>query len=216
MPAWSEVSEALFLDALWQEKNAITSNEKLLALIGGLVEPDFIEDLTQGLLRAPMALRVSPYILSLINWTTPLTDPLRRQFLPLGSELENDHPLLQFDSLGEQDDSPVPGLTHRYPTKALFLPISTCPVYCRFCTRSYAVGADTEQVAKVHLSVNRERWKAAFDYIAKQPELEDIVVSGGDAFRLKPEQLRTIGHALLDMPHIRRVRFATKGLPFSR
>ncbi|SCX22985.1 L-lysine 2,3-aminomutase [Agrobacterium sp. DSM 25558] len=209
---WRDLSEETFLDTLWQEKNAVTSREKLSILVGDLVGPTFLEDLAQGMSRAPMALRVSPYILSLIDWSTPLTDPLRRQFLPLGSELEDDHPLLQFDSLGEQNDSPVPGLTHRYPTKALFLPITSCPVYCRFCTRSYAVGTDTDQVVKVHLSVDRERWKAAFDYIAKQPELEDIVISGGDAFRLKPEQLRIIGHALLDMPHVRRIRFATKGL----
>lgn len=212
IPIWRDLPEEIFLDTLWQEKNAVTSCEKLSALVGNLVGPVFLEDLAQGMSRAPMALRVSPYILSLIDWATPLTDPLRRQFLPLGSELEDDHPLLQFDALGEQNDSPVPGLTHRYPTKALFLPISTCPVYCRFCTRSYAVGTDTDQVTKVHLSVDRERWKAAFDYIGKQPELEDVVISGGDAFRLKPEQLRIIGHTLLDMPHVRRVRFATKGL----
>ncbi len=55
---------------------------------------------------------------------------------------------------------PVPGLTHRYPDKALFLALDTCPVYCRFCTRSYAVGLDTEEVEKFHLRVNAERWQA--------------------------------------------------------
>lgn len=56
--------------------------------------------------------------------------------------------MLRFDSLNEREDSPVPGLTHRYPDKALFLPQPSCPVYCRFCTRSYAVGGDTEVVEK--------------------------------------------------------------------
>ena len=63
----------------------------------------------------------------------------------------------------EQADAPVPGLTHRYPDKALFLALDTCPVYCRFCTRSYAVGVDTDEVEKVQLKVNEERWERAFD-----------------------------------------------------
>ncbi len=54
---------------------------------------------------------------------------------------------------------PVPGLTHRYTDKALFLALDTCPVYCRFCTRSYAVGIDTEEVEKFQLKVNAERWE---------------------------------------------------------
>ena len=79
----------------------------------------------------------------------------------------------------------MPGLTHRYPDKALFLPLDTCPVYCRFCTRSYAVGIDTEEVEKVELSVSAERWQRASQYIASRPELEDIVISGGDAYNLR-------------------------------
>src|SRR5262249_52790501 len=107
--------------------------------------------------------------------------------------------------------APVPGLPHRSTDKALFLPLDTCPVYCRFCTRSYAVGIDTEEVEKVQFNVNAERWKAAFDYVASRPELEDIVISGGDAYNLRPSQLREIGQALLDMPNVRRLRYATKG-----
>ena len=80
---------------------------------------------------------------------------------------------------------PVPGLTHRYVDKALFLALDTCPVYCRFCTRSYAVGIDTEEVSKFQLKVNVERWQQAFDYIRSRPELEDIVISGGDAYQLR-------------------------------
>ena len=92
---------------------------------------------------------------------------------------------------------PVPGLTHRYFDKALFLPLDTCPVYCRFCTRSYAVGIDTEEVAKFQLKVNVERWQRAFDYIRSRPELEDIVISGGDAYQLRAEQITQIGETLL-------------------
>jgi lysine 2,3-aminomutase len=86
-----------------------------------------------------------------------------------------------------------------------------CPVYCRFCTRSYAVGIDTEEVTKFQLRVNQDRWQRAFAYIASRPELEDIVVSGGDAYQLRPEQLTQIGETLLAMPHVLRIRYATKG-----
>ena len=102
-----------------------------------------------------MSVRVTPYLLALIDWENPYADPLRIQFIPLGSRLLPDHPKLDLDSLHEQADAPVPGLTHRYPDKALFLPLNTCPVYCRFCTRSYAVGVDTEEVEKVELRVER-------------------------------------------------------------
>ena len=111
----------------------------------------------------------------------------------------------------EQEDAPVAGLTHRYQDKALFLPLDQCPVYCRFCTRSYAIGLDTEEVEKVHLRASDERWQRAFQYIASRPELEDIVISGGDAYQLRASQLTEIGEALLAMPNIRRMRFATKG-----
>jgi lysine 2,3-aminomutase len=158
-----------------------------------------------------MALRVSPYILSLIDWDDPYADPLRRQFIPVASKLLPDHPKLTLDSLHEQADAPVPGLTHRYPDKALFLVLDTCPVYCRFCTRSYAVGLDTDEVEKVSLKATEERWEKAFTYIRQRPELEDIVVSGGDSYQLKARQVTLIGERLLSMPNIRRIRFATKG-----
>jgi lysine 2,3-aminomutase len=106
---------------------------------------------------------------------------------------------------------PVEGLTHRYVDKALFLALDTCPVYCRFCTRSYAVGIDTDEVEKFHLKVNAERWQRAFDYVKSRNELEDIVISGGDAYQLRADQLSEIGDALLAIPHVRRMRFATKG-----
>ena len=90
-------------------------------------------------------------------------------------------------------DAPVPGLTHRYPDKALFLALDTCPVYCRFCTRSYAVGIDTDERREGQPQADEERWEQAFEYIASRPELEDIVISGGDAYNLRAEQITAIG-----------------------
>ena len=211
IPAYAEVDEATFLDHKWQSKHTITNVDKLLGAVRGLVSAEFLRDATDGFQRAPMSVRVSPYLLSLINWEDPYSDPLRIQFIPLASRLLPDHPKLGLDSLHEMADSPVPGLTHRYPDKALFLPLDTCPVYCRFCTRSYAVGIDTQLVDKVDLHVSEERWQKAFAYIASRPELEDIVISGGDAYNLRPQQLREIGETLVKLDNVRRMRFATKG-----
>jgi lysine 2,3-aminomutase len=211
IPAYRAVDEATFLDSDWQARNSVTNTKKLLAAIEGIAPQAFVDDVTEGFRRAPMALRVSPYILALIDWDNPYEDPLRRQFITVASRLLPDHPKLTLDSLHEQADAPVPGLTHRYPDKALFLVLDTCPVYCRFCTRSYAVGLDTDQVDKVSLKATEERWEKAFQYISERPELEDIVVSGGDSYQLKARQITLIGERLLALPNIRRIRFATKG-----
>jgi lysine 2,3-aminomutase len=211
IPAYRAIDEATFLDHAWQAKNSITRVGKLVETIEGMVPQGFVEDLENGMKHAPMSVRVSPYIVSLIDWERPYEDPLRIQFFPLASRLRPDHPKLGLDSLAEQADAPVPGLTHRYGDKALFLPLDTCPVYCRFCTRSYAIGLDTDEVEKVHLRPNDERWRRAYQYIASRPELEDIVVSGGDAYQLRATHLEEIGDALLAIPNVRRMRFATKG-----
>lgn len=211
IPAYADVTEAEFLDHKWQAKRSITKPAKLLEALQGLVSDSFIEDVSRGFARSPMAVRVSPYLLSLIDWDDPYNDPLRIQFIPVGSRLQPDHPKLELDSLHEQADAPVPGLTHRYRDKALFLALDTCPVYCRFCTRSYAVGTDTENVEKVQLKVSNERWQKIFEYVQSRPELEDIVISGGDSYQLRPEQIKLIGESLLQMDNIRRMRFATKG-----
>ena len=210
IPKFRDVDEATFLDHVWQGRNSVKTPEELLETIRGLAPLDFIEDAAEGFAHAPMAVRVSPYALALIDWADPYHDPIRRQFIPLRSALLPDHPRLTLDSLHELQDAPVPGLTHRYTDKALFLALQTCPVYCRFCTRSYAIGPDTEDVDKVHLTTPHE-WQRIFDYIASRPELEDIVISGGDAYQLPAKSISLIGEALLAIPHIRRMRFATKG-----
>jgi lysine 2,3-aminomutase len=211
IPAYAAVTEAEFLDHSWQAKHSITNVPKLLAALRGLVSDAFFKDAEEGFRHAPMSVRVSPYLLSLVDWSQPYEDPLRIQFIPVASRHLPDHPKLDLDSLHERVHMPVPGLTHRYSDKALFLALDTCPVYCRFCTRSYAVGIDTEEVQKFHLRVNQDRWSQAFAYIASRPELEDVVISGGDAYQLRPEQITQIGQALLAIPHVRRFRYATKG-----
>jgi lysine 2,3-aminomutase len=212
IPAFADVDTDTFLDHSWQARNSVTNPARLKAVLQDRVDSRFYDDLEAGYKRAPMAIRISPYILSLMNWDDPHNCPLRTQFVPLNSHLYDDHPLLDLDSLHERADSPVPGLTHRYGDKVLFLPLDTCPVYCRYCTRSYSIGTDTEEVEKTSFRVNIARWQQAFAYLASRPEVEDVVVSGGDSFNLRPDQLEAIGMTLLGIPNIRRIRFATKGI----
>ncbi len=212
IPAYADTTAAEFGDHRWQQRQTVTNVRQLRDTLGAIVPESFYEDLAAGIDAAPMALRISPHLLALVDWHEPLGDPIRTQFLPLHSQQEPNHPMLQFDSLHEQEDSPVPGLTHRYRDKALFLPQDSCPVYCRFCTRSYAVGNDTPEVEKLKLTANIGRWEQAFAYIASQPQLEDIVISGGDSYNLKADHIELIGRRLLEMPNIRRIRYATKGL----
>lgn len=211
IPGYEAISKETFLDFKFQTKHSVTSVDQLEKVLGRLVSPAFIDDVRAGMARAPMNLRVSPYTVSRMDWSDPYTDPIRIQFVPVASHQIPDHPRLTLDSLHEQSDAPTPGLTHRYHDKALFLPLDVCPVYCRFCTRSYAIGGDTDTVSKSRLKPNSERWHQGIAYLASRPEIEDVVVSGGDAFMLPAAHLETIGNLLLSIPHIRRIRIATKG-----
>lgn len=211
-PVFADIDRETFFNHKWQAQNTLARVEALIEVLRDVVSAEFLDDVASGFRKAPMSIRVTPYLLSIIDWQQAVTDPIRRQFIPLGSEILTDHPMLGFDSLNEQGDSPVPGLTHRYKDKALFLALDTCPIYCRFCTRSYAVGVDTETNNKINIRATSDRWNKVFEYIASQPQLEDIVISGGDVYQLKPAQLSQIGEALLAMKNIRRIRFATKGL----
>ncbi|OBT66342.1 hypothetical protein VE03_04861 [Pseudogymnoascus sp. 23342-1-I1] len=228
---WKDVPEENFLNYQWQIKNTVQGESKLLQFLEGVLpkklpaprdpnsplsqiktRDDFLGEVKEAIRIAPMAIRITPHTLSVADWNNPFDDPIRRQFIPLRASLLPDHPKLTLDSLGEEHDSPVKGLVHRYHDKALFLATSVCNVYCRFCTRSYAIGADTETVTKNSLKPTRRRWDEMFDYIASTPTLSDIVISGGDAYYLTPDQLYDIGTRLLAIPHIRRFRYATKGL----
>src|SRR3954453_22127495 len=80
IPAYAAVSEAEFLDHRWQAKHSITNVAKLLSTVEGLVPAEFFRDAEDGFRKAPMSVRVSPYLLSLIDWSAPYEDPLRIQF----------------------------------------------------------------------------------------------------------------------------------------
>ncbi|KAF1917103.1 hypothetical protein BDU57DRAFT_557171 [Ampelomyces quisqualis] len=226
---WNGVPAEEFNSYRWQLRNTVTDKYKLFDFLSKALpeelgqsknillqnirrKDEFIEDAVAATKLAPMAIRLTPHILSRVDWNNPLDDPIRKQFIPLASGIIPDNEHVKLDSLHEEEDSPVPGLVHRYPGRALFLATSICPVYCRFCTRSYAVGAGTDSVTKKPQKPSRKRWETVFQYIENHPDLQDIVVSGGDAYYLQPDDLRAIGERLLSIDHIQRVRFASKGL----
>lgn len=212
IPLFSKTSADEFRDTLWQMKNSVTSLTSLHKTLGDRLSEEFYKDVEAGFHHAPMAIRISPYVLSLIDWDNPYEDPLRKQFLPVRSQQVADHPELHLDTLHEVGDSPVPGLTHRYPDKVLFLALDICPVYCRYCTRSYAIGTSTDTVEKVKFAQDKARYEQVFAYLKKNPQVEDVVLSGGDAYMLKADRLQFLVENLLKIPHIRRIRIATKGL----
>ncbi|CAK7241477.1 MAG: hypothetical protein STHCBS139747_002939 [Sporothrix thermara] len=233
IPVWKDVPAEDFLSYAWGIKHTVQGEAKLASFLeqvlpdqvpmddldnvncqGALMQTreELVADVVDGIKTATMSTRMTPYILSRIDWNNPRNDPVFRQFIPVKSRMLPDHPKLKLDSLDEHADSPVSGLVHRYTDKALFLPTSVCPTYCMFCTRSYAVGADTDSVKKASMKPTKRRWEEALAYVESQPGLHDIVVSGGDAYYLQPEQLAYIGKRLLAMPNIRRFRFASKGL----
>ena len=212
IPAWKDVSRDEFGDHLWQSRNAVKKLKEVKEVLGSRVSDQLMADIEAGLHIAPMNIRITPYVFSLIDWDHPVEDPLRKQFLPIASQMLPDHPYYLADSLYEDVDSPVPMLTHRYPDKVLFLPLTTCPVYCSYCTRSRIIGGSTDTVEKDTYGANAARWEEAFKYIEETPQIEDVVISGGDAFNMTHKHIRLIGERLLGIDHVRRIRYATKGI----
>ena len=107
----------------------------------------------------------------------------------------------------------VEGLTHRYPTKVLAELIPTCPQYCGHCTRMDLVGNDTMQVLKYKFEQKQnDRWDAMLEYLARTPQVRDVVVSGGDMANVPAKRLQEWLFKLMDIENIRDIRIATKGL----
>ncbi len=144
--------------------------------------------------------------LELVDWERWERDPLRRQFLPVASELEPDHPSCRLDPLAESGHQPTPGLVHRYPDRALLLASSSCPVYCAFCTRSWLVSRAAPPRAR------REGWQRALDTLAARPAIRDVTISGGDPWMLPAEELAWLGEGLLALPGLERLRLGSRGL----
>ena len=138
-------------------------------------------------------------------WAARIGDadsPLARQVLPHADELETD-PVEQTDPTGDARWSPVAGVVRRYPDRALLKPILACPIYCRFCFRRAHVGPDGGMLADAALG-------RALDWIAAEPLLREVILTGGDPLILSPRRLGSIVSALDRMPRIETIRIHTR------
>jgi lysine 2,3-aminomutase len=144
---------------------------------------------------------VTPYYMSLVSPDNP-HDPLRRCVIPTVHE-QMTSPGEADDPLGEDGQSPVPGLVHRYPDRVLFLLSDFCSTYCRYCTRSRMVGHGS-------LTPQRDRLEEAMAYIRRTPTVRDVLLSGGDPLTMGEEKLEWVLKGLRSIPHVEIVRIGTK------
>ncbi|MCX5789177.1 MAG: lysine 2,3-aminomutase [Elusimicrobia bacterium] len=217
LPGYKGVSAKEWESALWQRQHSVKNLKELKAVFGSFLTDDLAADLEKDQReRATMSILVPPHMLNTMNEKDLCSDPCRRYMLPVFSDRRTDwpnHPMASRDSLHEADMWAAEGLTHRYPTKVLVEMLQTCPQYCGHCTRMDLVGNDVPQVEKERFaSPPKERYESILEYLRKTPSVRDVVVSGGDIANMPIAQLEAFVSALMDLPNIRDIRLATKGL----
>jgi lysine 2,3-aminomutase len=196
-PLWRDVPDKQWDDWRWQSQNAIRSVRQLRNLIP--FSPEELEAI--GALEAEYKLAIPPYYFSLIDCNNP-NDPIRLQSVT--SPLEANSSFELEDPLEEDKDSPVPGITHRYPDRCLMVTTHVCTMYCRFCTRKRATMVRGGWDA---ISRDDERM---LEYIRDHSEIRDVIVSGGDPLTLPPAKLKFFLHGLRDIPHVDVIRIGTR------
>jgi len=194
---YRDVPDRDWNDWRWQLRNRI----RTLAQVEPMLS--LTREERESLIRAGtmLPLAVTPYYMSLIA-PDRSDQPLRRTVIPSCAEWIK-QPGEADDPLGEEHDSPVPGLVHRYPDRVLLLVSGFCSTYCRYCTRSRAVGDGT-------LGVDETRLSAAVDYIRRNPAVRDVLMSGGDPLTLSDDRLEWILSRLRKIPHVEMIRVGTK------
>jgi lysine 2,3-aminomutase len=217
IPAYKDVSLADWESSVWQRKHTIKNLRELKAALGPLLPDTLAESIERDQKeRATMSLLLPPQMLNTMNLEDLWNDPVRRYMLPAFADRRTDwpnHPKASRDSLHEAEMWKVEGLTHRYPTKVLAEMLPTCPQYCGHCTRMDLVGNDVPQVPKHKFSIGpKERYEQMLDYLRRTPTVRDVVVSGGDIANLPIQQLEPFVSSLMDIPNIRDIRLASKGL----
>lgn len=160
----------------WQLRNQIRTLSQLQEVFP--LKPYEIQAIQE--LDNTFRLGITPYYLSLMDPNNP-DCPIRRQAIPLRAE-KNWSPQERPDPLAEERDMPVVGLTHRYPNRALLYVTHTCAVYCRHCTRRRKVGDISSHQSKSQLN-------HAIDWINDNPQIDDVVLSGGDPLSLSNSRL---------------------------
>ena len=194
---WKDVTPEEWNDWKWQLRNRVTEIDQLKLVVD--LTPEEEEGVRESLKMLRMA--ITPYYASLMDPKDPYC-PVRKQAVPTASEVDFSESDMD-DPLFEDVDSPVHGLTHRYPDKVLFLITDQCGMYCRHCTRRRLAG-----------QTDQERDKKATDavikYIEEHDEIRDVLLSGGDPLLVSDEKLEDIISRLQNIDHVDIVRIGSR------
>lgn len=187
-------------DWRWQLKHSIQDIDTVETLLGIRFDPKKRKALEMTVKKFPLS--ITPYYLSLINTDDHENDPVLKQAFPSARELEIEkHDMA--DPLSEDKDSPVPGVTHRYPDRVLLQVSNVCSMYCRHCTRKRKVG-DRDSIP------GREDILKGIDYVRQHPEIRDVLLSGGDPLMLSDDYLDWILTEVRRIPHVQVIRIGTR------
>lgn len=197
IPLWKDVTEEQWNDWMWQLTHTIKTVDDLKQVIN--LTPE--EEEGVRISNQTIPLNITPYYASLMDPDNPL-DPIRMQSVPLSQELVRTKYDME-DPLHEDDDSPVPGLTHRYPDRVLFLVTNQCSMYCRYCTRRRFSG-------QIGMGVPKKQLDACIEYIRNTPEVRDVLLSGGDGLLINDRILEYILSSLREIPHVEIIRIGTR------
>ncbi len=197
IPLWKDVADEDWNDWKWQIKNRITTVDRLRQVIS--ISDEDSEVIEKSLSRLRMA--ITPYYASLMDPDDP-SCPVRMQAVPTINETNiADADFL--DPLHEDEDSPVPGFTHRYPDRGLLLVTDQCSMYCRHCTRRRHAGETDRAYTKAHI-------EKCIEYIADTPTVRDVLLSGGDPLTINEGLLEWVLSELSSIPHVDFVRIGTR------
>ncbi len=197
IPLWKDVTPEEWGDWKWQVKNRITDVDTLKQVIN--LTPEEEEGAKECTKVFRMA--VTPYYASLMDPDDP-NCPIRKQGVPTANEIRKGE-WDMLDPLSEDTDSPVKGLTHRYPDRVLFLVTDQCSMYCRHCTRRRIAGATDQPMP-------RKQIDDAIQYIKETPVVRDVLISGGDGLLISDEDLEYIIGKLREIPHVDIVRIGSR------
>jgi len=195
-----EVLKNNWKDWKWQMKHLIKDIDTFQKITGISFSDEEKAELTETLEKFPLS--ISPYYASLIKTKNYKTDPIFMQSFPSPAELQiSDYDMS--DPLAEDKDSPAPGITHRYPDRVLFTISNVCAMYCRHCTRKRKVG-------DVDFIPNKGMIKAGLSYIRKNPQIRDVLLSGGDPLMLSDDYLDWILTELRAIEHVEIIRIGSR------
>jgi lysine 2,3-aminomutase len=194
---FSNVPESLWRDWRWHFRNRITSIDRLSHFIP--LSTGERAQLQLVVKRYPLS--ITPYYLSLINPEDP-GDPIRRQAIPSVLEMALNSMGME-DPLAEKEDSVVPGMVHRYPDRVLMVITDICPMLCRHCTRKreWQHGGWVRTEAEI---------EAMLDYLRRNEDIRDVVISGGDPLSLSTSRLENIISRVRGIRHIEIIRIGTR------